>query len=479
MARKSTAPRGYKVTKARSPGVHVARTPNPQPLLHAVDNGPTVCVDPSPYISGGRDPGWGPHLDGFLSRNREALAAIGAEPLVVAGRNGIRLELKPGHSAGAVPLRSPVSGQVAGGFVVSPRFGWPGVGRVLAATGWGSGPQFLTQPLVPGSGREVPPWVLAGPVLQRLTDLLSHLKPGYQERIEVRTHPRGQIQWPTYIAKQMATGRWHHLPCKFSELGTDSRLRQTIRWTLERIRLDLAATGGSDPMALILATLAMHLLDQVADVPSRRPYRGELERNLGAGPLTSAVVREGLRAISWIVDERGLGGGRSSDGLAWTLQLETLWERYVEKFARSDAALSGGRVRVGRLGETTVPLPWDHRSHRAIGHLIPDIIVETPNGIEIIDAKYKAHFADLDVAGWNAFTEDAKESLRADVHQVLAYAAVCGDVANIKATLVYPVSVGLYDELQLRSQHIVSASIPVGTRLKQLRLRALPFAGLN
>ena len=105
--------------------------------------------------------------------------------------------------------------------------------------------------------------------------------------------------------------------------------------------------------------------------------------------------------------------------------------------------------------------------------------MENPNGVEIIDAKYKAHFADLDVAGWNAFTEDAKESLRADVHQVLAYAAVCGDVANVTATLVYPVSAGLYDELNSRSQHIVSASIPVGTRVKQLRLRALPFSGLT
>lgn len=479
MARRATAGRGPRVSRARASGVHVAQTPKPQPLLHAVDNGPPVFVDPAPYISAARDPGWGPHLDSFLARNREALSALGAEPLVVAGRNGMRLEIKPGHSAGAVPLRSPVTGQVTGGVIVSPRFGWPGVGRVLAATGWGSGPQFLTQPLVPGSGREVPPWVLAGPVLQRLNDLLSHLKPGYQERIEVRTHPRGQIQWAAYIANQMATGRWHHLPCKFSELGADSRLRQTIRWTLERVRLDLAATGGGDPMALLLAAAAMHLLDQVADVPSRRPHRGELERNFGAGPLTSVVLREGLRAIGWIVDERGLGGGRSSDGLAWALPLETLWERYVERFARAEASLTGGRVRVGRLGETTVPLPWDHRSHRAIGHLIPDIVVENPNGIEIIDAKYKAHFADLDVAGWNAFTEDAKESLRADVHQVLAYAAVSGDATNVTATLVYPVSAGLYDELQLRSQHIVSASIPVGTRLKQLRLRALPFSGLN
>ncbi len=479
MARNATAASGSKQPKARAPEVHVARAPSPQSLLHAVDNGPAVWVDPSPYISGGRDPGWGPHLDSFLSRNREALAAIGTEPLIVAGRNGIRLELRPGHSAGAVPLRSPVSGQVAGGLVVSPRFGWPGVGRVLAATGWGSAPQFLTQPLVPGSGREVPPWVLAGPALQRLSNLLTQLKPGYQERIEVRSHPRGQIQWQTYITNQIAAGRWHNLPCKFSELGTDSRLRQTIRWTLERIRLDLVATGGSDPMALSLASFAMNLLDQVADVPSRRPHSGELEHHLGIGPLSSAVLREGLRAISWILENRGLGGGRSSDGLAWILPLESLWERYVEKVARSEAALSGGRVKVGRLGETTVPLPWDHRSHRAIGHLIPDIIVEDSNGIEIIDAKYKSHFADLDMAGWNAFTEEAKLGLRADVHQILAYAAVCGDVPSVKATLVYPVSEGLYDELSLRSQHLVSAAIPVGTRLKQLRLRALPFSGLK
>lgn len=479
MARRTRLGRGSRVSKAKSFGIHIAQIPTPQPLLHAVDNGPPLCVDPKPYIVGGRDPGWGPHLEGFLARNQEALSAIGAQPLVVAGRDGMRLEIKPGHAAGAIPLHSPVTGQVAGGLVVSPRFGWPGVGRVLAATGWGSGPQFLAHPLVPGSGREVPSWVLAGPVLQRLNDLLSHLKSGYQECTEVRSHPRGQIQWPAYIANKMATGRWHHLPCKFSELGTDARLRQTIRWTLERIRHDLSVAGGSDPMALLLAALTAQLLDQVADVSSRRPYRGELERNLSAGPLTSVVLREGLRAIGWIVDERGLGGGRSSDGLAWVLPLETLWERFVEKFARAEASLSGGRVKVGRLGETTVPLPWDHRSHRAIGHLIPDIVVENRNGIEIIDAKYKAHFADLDVAGWNAFTEDAKESLRADVHQILAYTAVSGDVENVTATLVYPVSGGLYDELYMRSQHIVSASIPVGTRLKQLRLRALPFSGLN
>ena len=254
--------------------VHVATIPQSSPLLRGVDNGAPIVVTPEPYIGRQRDPGWGAFLDSFLARNRLALQALNLEPRVVPGRDGVRLELQPGLRAGAIPLTSPLNGRVTGGVVISPRFGWSGVGRVLSATGWGSGPEFLNLPLVPGSGREVPPWVLAGPVLHRLTELLRNLRPGYRERCEVRTHPRGQIQWNSYLTNQFTTGRWHHVPCKYSELDTDSRLRQTIRWTLERLRIDLSASGGSDSIALSLISKIVSLLEQVFDVPSRRPREG-------------------------------------------------------------------------------------------------------------------------------------------------------------------------------------------------------------
>ena len=236
--------RGGKTSKS---GV-VGKAPSQRQLLHAVDNGYPVFVDPKAYISLGRDPGWGPHLDGFINRNLSAIRALGAEPIITSGRDGARLEIKPGNKAGAIPLHSHVSGKVAGGIIISPRFGWNGVGRILQSTGWGSGPEFLPQPLVPGSGREVPPWVLAGPVITRLAALLDHLKPGYKERREVRTHPRGQIIWPSYLSQQFPKGKWHQIPCRFTELGTDVRLRQIIRWTIEKLRTDLSYTGGSDPI---------------------------------------------------------------------------------------------------------------------------------------------------------------------------------------------------------------------------------------
>jgi len=83
------------------------------------------------------------------------------------------------------------------------------------------------------------------------------------------------------------------------------------------------------------------------------------------------------------------------DGLAWSMRLDELWENYVEATVRLEAAATGGSVRVGRKRETVFPLEWTDPSHRSMGHLIPDIVVFRGNTVHIIDAKYKAHLAEL------------------------------------------------------------------------------------
>jgi len=476
-------PRTYRARPRRPRGrvrlsdLGVSPAPKSQSLLRAPDGGSIFTIDPTHFVPDSRAGGWGNHLDSFLARNSQAFKALDLQTNISSVRDGVRLEVKTAHKAGAIPLISAVSGNVAGGVVVAPRFGWPGVGRILATTGWGSGPEFLNLPFVPGSGREVPPWVLAGPVLQRLAELIETLKPGYDERVEVLLRPRGRIIWPSYIRRNLSSGMWHHLPCSFSELSSDPRLREAIRWAIERVRLDLTKCGGDDATAMQMTLFADLLLRAIGQVSARRPLPNELQRYID--PLASPVFRQGLEAIGWVVDERGLGGGRSSDGISWALPLEKLWERYVEKVVRKEAVCNGSKVRVGRMGETTIPLPWSSRSHRAIGHLVPDIIVESRSGVEIVDAKYKPHFCDLDYVGWHHFTEDLKDSLRADVHQVLAYSAVFGSNQNVTATLVYPVSNSLYEELKIRSHDVVFADVPTLGYARQLRLRALPFAETN
>ena len=388
------------------------------------------------------------------------------------------MRLVPAGHAGAIPLRSAQSGAVTGGFVVRPRFGWAGVGRVLGEIGWYTAPEFLDAPLVPGSGREVPPWVLAGPVIARLSNLLRSMRRGFSDTETVLHRPRGRILWDRYRSESLARGRWQNFPCRFPELENDPRLRRAIRWTLERILRDLLRVGARDLVSTDLARIAMHLIEGLSDVTPVMPARDELVRLSRGGRLMENVIRQGLEAIAWIVDERGLGGGRELDGLAWQLPLDRLWESYVEAAVRKEAAITGGDVKVGRLGETVFPLDWSDPSHRTLGHLRPDIVVRRERSVHIVDAKYKAHLAELDEAGWQRFADEQREAHRADLHQVLAYASLY-DADDITATLVYPLRLKTWEILRRRRRDISRAELFRGGRRVVLQMRGLPFGNTS
>ena len=318
--------------------------------------------------------------------------------------------------------------------------------------------------------------MLAGPVLARLDELLRSLTRGFELREATVSRPRGSILWHRYIAESLARGAWHHLPCRFPELDRDPTLRRAIRWALERVRGDLLRFGGMDQLALRLAEVALLLLDGLRDVPAERPQSTRTHQQLGQ--LTNPIVRNGLEALGWVVDERGLGGGKEMDGLSWQLALDQLWERYVEAEIRREVAVQGGEVRVGRLKETVFPISWSRRGAGSLTHLVPDIVVRRGRGVHIIDAKYKAHFAEMDVQGWRNLGDEMRDSHRADLHQVLAYASLF-DAEEITATLLYPLRWQTWSELEPDKRHVAVANLVHGGRSIRLELRGLPFGRLR
>ena len=458
----------------RTAGWQLVKIPKSKQLLIATDHGYPVIVPAESFASPQRSGGWGPDAETFLRFNTASFQALDIRTEVTGDTNGMQIKLIPGDRAGSIPLRSGLTGQVTGGLIVKPRFGWSGVGQVLNQTGWHTTPEFLDLPMVPGSAREVPPWVLAGPVLSRLQVLLHSLTPGYKQLEAVVQKPRGRIIWTEYLNHSLAHGIWHHLPCRFPDLGTDPLLRRHIRWALEHIRRNLLIVGVNDPIALSLATLALRLIDLLADVTPLMPRREELDRRITGSHILSEDLRKGIEAISWIVDERGLGGGNERDGLAWVLSLEKLWESYVESVYRREAAITGSEVRVGRLGETVFPLNWSDSTHRTLGHLVPDIVIRRGQSIQIVDAKYKSHLAEIDEVGWRQFEEDAREAHRADLHQILAYAALY-EAKDITATLVYPLRQSTYNALRERHRESSFADLFHGGRQIRLELRGIPF----
>ena len=191
---------------------------------------------------------------------------------------------------------------------------------MLGEIGWYTSPEFLDAPLVPGSGREVAPWVLAGPVITRPAEMLRSMRRGYAEAKAVLRRPRGKILWDRYRSESLVRGHWDRLPCRFPELESDPRLRRAIRWTLERIHRDLVRVGGTDHISTGIARLTVRLLEGLSDVTPLMPAGHDLT-SLSRGGRLWKMRYARLEAIAWIVDERGLGGRRELDGLPGTCHL--------------------------------------------------------------------------------------------------------------------------------------------------------------
>jgi 5-methylcytosine-specific restriction endonuclease McrBC regulatory subunit McrC len=94
--------------------------------------------------------------------------------------------------------------------------------------------------------------------------------------------------------------------------------------------------------------------------------------------------------------------------------------------------------------------------------------------VHIVDAKYKAHFADLDEFAWMKLADEIRDAHRADVHQVLAYASLY-DAEDVTATLVYPLRQATWEALSERGRDHARADLFHGNRRVRLELRGLPF----
>lgn len=444
------------------------------PLFTLEDNGSPKRIPPEVFNFVGRDRGWTQHADNFLSANRHSLGELSVDVSLQPSASDIHLSLVPDGRIGAVPLYAPDTRRIVGGVVVKPRFGWGGIGLALQRIGWSASPKLLPLPMVPGSAREVPPWVLAGPVLERLRRLLRDIRRGFHMREETRESPRGQILWSAYATQQLSRGRMHQLPCRYPDLSPDLQLLGHIRWGLEMIRSSLQPYAAVDVIARSLEEHIREQLHSVSHVRALEPRPQELERLLHLEGLPNRLLQEGLQALGWLVEQRGLAGSTESDGLAWRLDMHELYERWVVHLVRQWAKGFGGAVLTGADEETSTPLQWSSRIHSSMSRLVPDVVVRTPEQVMIFDAKYKSHFEELDVTRWREAAENLREQHRRDVHQVLAYAALF-EAPKIRAVLAYPMHLESWQRLAAANAIVSQARLTNHGRDVTISLAAVPL----
>lgn len=426
-----------------------------RPLLRAKDHGEPAVLHPTDLGLQRRNDRW---IEPFLEANRPTLERLEIRH-EVAHEGELVIRMHPGSRIGAVPLLSPSTRKAAAGLLVQPRFAWAELGEVVGRIGFAVEPNVGGASLVPGSAREVPPWLLAGPVLRRLEALLRHRRRVFAEQTELRTSPRGRVEWTRYAAHSLPHGRWHELPCRFTEPQDDPELMAFVRWTLGRV------AGSIEALAPTL--VGRGLLDRIRT----------LELDVGPGihkrPSPSAAkglatewLADALEAMSWVSEERGLGGAKVLDGLAWDLGVDQVWEQWVVYVLR----LLAPRLGLGLLSgtETRHHLQW-RGPVQSMGALVPDAGLRGSGRLVWVDAKYKAHLQLLARKGWHGLANEVREAHRADLHQALAYAALA-NVDRVDTVLAYP----LLSAEPSRPPTAI-ATLVTGTRRVRLLLAGLPF----
>jgi len=263
------------------------------------------------------------------------------------------------------------------------------------------------------------------------------------------------------------------VPCSFPDLRDDRFVKGAIRHSAERQIRALETQKEHGAFVHRLIELGQQLLRRVQMVPAYVPspvtLRGWLQR-----PMRTEQFVDGLRAIEWTVEERGLAGLSDLEGIPWAMPMEQFFEAWAEVIFRVVARRTGAQVRVGRKLETKHPISWEPPYIGSQKSLVPDIWLEWDSVTLIVDAKYKRHWEELQRHSWSNVEAELREEHRKDLLQVLAYANLAR-TQRVIACLAYPCSPQSWDSLQERKRLIHKAEITVGQRSLQLWLTAVPM----
>jgi hypothetical protein len=409
----------------------------------------------------------------FVALNRPVFDPFEIDANAQVGRDGRAcVNLRSGSLIGALPLRSPVSGAVEHGLVIGPRFGWSGIGQMLSGTGARVEPQILASPLLPRSELGIPPWVLAAVVLHRLERLLRSRPRRFAEEEMIVDRPRGRVRWGAYVSAHLAVGHPERVPCVFAPLQDDQRLLGAVHAAVLK-QIQSLASVRSDSV-IVRRLLARY--DLVRQSLSHVPPCWQVQA-APPSPMTSAELAAGIEAMEWTRTDRGLAGLSPTGGLSWRLPMEEVFEAWVEVLVRDVARINGGSVRTGRQRETLRPLQWRPLYKGSQRYLLPDVeLLHGDDELVVFDAKYKAHWEEIDERRWHGARDETREAHRADLLQVLAYAAASA-AQRITCVLVYPCHESTWRSLQERGRCWHLAEVPAGGRTVRLILLAVPLAG--
>ncbi len=409
----------------------------------------------------------------FIRQNRGALNDFGVFLDSDYDGNSTDLVFRMSTKIGAVPLLSPTTGKPDYGLVVKPRFGWNGIGPMLGEMGWRIIPTPLKLPLLPRSDKKVPPWVLSTIVLFRIKAMLDHLERRFEFNETDLQAPRGTVNWSCYAMSRIPATRFLDVPCRYPDLRDDQELKSAIHFTLKKQLASLETQRIAGTAVMQLISLCQSLLQKVNNYSPKKPTSLAIN-SWYKGSFRTEVFRDGLQAVEWTNDERGLAGIGDFEGLPWVMCMENFFEAWLETVIEALIKKIGGTLRTGRKRETISSLAWNPPYMGSQKYLLPDLVLERENETIIIDAKYKGHWEEMNKDNWVNLNDELRRQHRADLLQVLAYSTIFS-TKKVVVCLAYPCKVETWMSLKKRARLHHHAQLSNENRRIDVILTAVPM----
>lgn len=415
--------------------------------------------------------------DQWIDNNRGIFSHYDVSVNKTFDGNSVDIILRTGNKIGALPLLSPITGKPDFGLVIKPRFDWIGLGSMLTIMGWRVIPTLVKLPIVPGTERQIPSWVLSTMVLHRLKQLMQNLDRRFEFTNTHLTAPKGTVKWNEYATQKIPKASLLSVPCRFPDIMENNDLLAGIHFTLNSHQSSLQNQRSAGAAVIYLLDLCGRLIQRVKHIAPRQPSKIMLNAWYGA-QFKADVFRDGIQAIQWTVDDQGLAGIGDIQGLPWMLSMEEFFEAWLETVVEKIAKSSGGELKVGRRGQTITPIAWDKPYFGTQKYLLPDILLKRGNELVIFDAKYKEHWEELKSVRWSTLNDEIREQHRSDILQVLAYASVY-NCETITCCLIYPCRKQTWLSLKERGEVYRKANLYAGKRNLRLVLSALPMDNMD
>lgn len=343
------------------------------------------------------------------------------------------LILAPSNKIGLAPLRNPYGGQVYGSIVVKPRLGWLEMYKILDLINWKYQPVFLKdeEPII--SDGVLPRWFKAIETLEAIFQALKLFMKGINRK-QIRSRvPIGSVSWNEYATKSAPYGKYDLFSTIITEYSNDLEVNRQFKGVVRIIANDFLNPKVPIKIRSKAKVLIANIEKKLENVEYAVPSVEKLNKVKIPNFYKTYYEKAIRKCIDYITESKFSLKIGDFYGLPWTIEMDKLFEYWVEywafKFARRIGARffsdikKNSRIRFYNLGN------W-----KSMNQLKPDIIIEKDSKTLIIEVKYKKHLAYFQ---YGKYSPEIFEDHRHDLHQLLAYMSTSQSTKRI-GCLIYP-----------------------------------------